>query len=78
MSQFGLGLGIITVAVIGGAIVLDRTTDDAPKTTQVPAKPQAAAVESNTPAPASVASVASGNGNGESPTVVGGAPAAVG
>ena len=67
MSQFGLGLGVITVVVIGGAIVLDRTTDDAPKTAQVPAKPQAMVTETNTPAPSTVASV---DGNGGSSAVL--------
>jgi hypothetical protein len=67
MSQFGLGLGVITVSVIAGAIVLDRTMDKTPTTLEAPAKAQPAVAATEAPA----TSVAGANGNGgESSTVV--------
>ena len=61
MAHFGMALGAITVAVIGGAVLLDHTIDKSEKTASH--APPAAVAKSETATPAAVAST---NGGRES------------
>ena len=64
MKNFGIAFGVIVATVIGGALLLDHTSDAPEKTASPLATPSSRVTEST----ASPASVASTNGAGETTT----------